>query len=370
MSLIHGLVIWWDHLLVGNGVSWPDKFWFPLNSRPPVILKCATGGVYAACTSAQSIFVLWLACFAFHLSMGNTAGYSNPCAQWWHTECWDLGVPETILDAIMSQVAWDGSIPHVGIIHWVFDLSDKPTILWYIEHSIPVWYPWGPTEEHMCSIEPQGNKYWPPKHILDDAANEFPRILPPPLLSSNSHHWELPEYWLNFSACRNEWWAQKVETPLEKQAHVIREQQPPYVGKVKVYHWVKNDNGQRVHTLLIHREKEDTFEIYKYQIFYSSRYNKWDCSTDFGDHNDDDDDRDTDPGTFTPVDLETGDAVICAPSPSIVMDAGPMPNDQVEGASCKMLASLLDLLQYCFGFLPEFVQALYPTGVHRVTDKD
>lgn len=75
------------------------------------------------------------------------------------TECWDIGVPETILDAIMSQVAWDGSIPHVGIIHWVFDLSDKPTILWYIEHSIPVWYPWGPTEEHMCSIEPQGNKY-------------------------------------------------------------------------------------------------------------------------------------------------------------------------------------------------------------------
>lgn len=142
------------------------------------------------------------------------------------------------------------------------------------------------------------------------------------------------------------------------------------MGKVKVYHWVENDNGQCVHTLLTHREKKDTFEIYKYQIFYSSRYNKWDCSTDFGDHNDDDDNRDTDPGTFTPVDLETGDAVICAPSPAIVMDAGPMPNDQVEGASCKMLASLLDLLQYRFGFLPEFVQALYPTGVHRVTDKD
>lgn len=133
----------------------------PLQLKTSCYLEmCHTpGGVYAVCTSAQSIFVLWLAYFAFHLSMGNTASYSNPCAQWWHTECWDLGVPETILDAIMSQVAWDGSIPHVGIIHRVFDLPDKPTILWYIEHSIPVWYPWGPTEEHMCSIEPQGNKY-------------------------------------------------------------------------------------------------------------------------------------------------------------------------------------------------------------------
>ena len=133
---------------------------------------------------------------------------------------------------------------------------------------------------------------------------------------------------------------------------------------------MENDNGQCVCTLLTYREKEDTFEIYKYQIFYNSRYNDWDCSTNFGDHNDDDDDEDTDPGTFTLVDLEAGGAVIHAPSPSIMMDAGPMPDNQVEGESSKMLAFPLDLLQYCFGFFPKFIQALYPAGVCRVTDKD
>ena len=164
-----------------------------------------------------------------------------------------------------------------------------------------MWYPWGPTEEHMCSIKPWGNKYQPPKHFLDAAVDEIPRILPLPLPSSNnSRHQELPKYWLKFSACGNEQWAQKVETPLEKQAHVTREWHPPTGGKVEVYHWVENVNGQHVHTLFTKRENEDTFELYKYQIFYDSRYNKWDCSTNFGDFNDDDDDSDPDPRTLTP----------------------------------------------------------------------
>ena len=136
--------------------------------------------------------------------------------------------------------------------------------------------------------------------------------------------------------------------------------------KVNVYHWVENDDGQRVRTLLTRREMEDALEIYKYQIFYDSRYNEWDCSTDFGDYNDDDDDPDPkpnpnpdfdpDPNTFVPADFETSNA--------------PMPSDQVEGASSKAHTPLLDLLQYHFGFLPTFVQALYPAGVRRVTDRD
>ena len=102
----------------------------------------------------------------------------------------------------------------------------------------------------------------------------------------------MPEYWLTFKVHRDEHWAQKVETPLEKQARESREKQPPTSGKVKVYHWVENDDGQHVHTLLTHREKGDAFNIYRYQIFYDSRYNEWDCSTDFGDCNNDFDDPD------------------------------------------------------------------------------
>ena len=75
------------------------------------------GGVYAACRYVQGIFVLWLAYFTFQLSMGDKGSYSDPSAQWWCAECQELGVPETILFAIMSQVAWDGSIPCIGIIH-------------------------------------------------------------------------------------------------------------------------------------------------------------------------------------------------------------------------------------------------------------
>ena len=75
--------------------------------------------------------------------------------------------------------------------------------------------------------------------------------------------------------------------------------------------------------LLTHREMEDTLEIYKYQIFYDSRYNKWECSTNFGDYNDDDDDPnpnpnpnfDPDPNSFVPADFKPSNA--------------PMPSDQV-----------------------------------------
>ena len=324
------------------------------------------GALHTACASAQSFFVLWLGYFAFQLSMGDKAGYSDPIAQWWRAEC--VGVPEIILDAVMSQAAWDGSIPRVGLIHQIFDFQDEPTIFWYIDQSIPVWYPWGPFQEHLCSIKPWGNKYRPPKHILDAAANSTPGILPPPLPSSNSCRREMPEYWLTFKARRDERWAQKVETPLEKQARESREKQPPTSGKVKVYHWVENDDGQRVRTLLTHREKGDAFDIYRYQIFYDSRYNEWDCSTDFGDCNDDFDD--PDPEDFVPAVLKTSDSITYAASPPNVMDADPMPSDQVEGASSKMLSPPSDLLQYRFGFLPTFVQALYPAGVCRITDKD
>ena len=57
-------------------------------------------------------------------------------AQWWHAEC--VSVPEIILDAVMSQAAWDGSIPHIGLIHQIFDFQDEPTIFWYINQSIPM----------------------------------------------------------------------------------------------------------------------------------------------------------------------------------------------------------------------------------------
>ena len=70
--------------------------------------------------------------------MADRAGYSDPTAQWWHAECKDLGVPEIILDAVMSQAAWDGSIPCVGLIHQIFDFQDEPTIFWYIDQSIPM----------------------------------------------------------------------------------------------------------------------------------------------------------------------------------------------------------------------------------------
>ena len=203
---------------------------------------------------------------------------------------------------------------------------------------------------------------------LDAAANSTPGILPPPLLSSNSRRQEMPEYWLTFKACRDEHWAQKVETPLENQACESREKQPPTLGKVKVYHWVENVNGQCVRTLLTHREKGDTFDVYRNQIFYDSRYNGWDCSTDFGDCNNDFDN--PDPKDFVPAVLKTSDSITYAASPLNMMDANPMPSDQVEGASSKMLSPPSDLLQYCFGFLPTFIQALYPAGVCRITDKD
>ena len=220
----------------------------------------------------------------------------------------------------------------------------------------------------MCSIKSWGNKYRPPKHILDAAANSTLGILPLPLPSSNSHRQEMPKYWLTFKAHRDEHWAQKVETPQEKQAHENREKQPPTLGKVKVYHWMENDDGQRVCTLLTHREKGDTFDIYRYQIFYDSRYNEWDCSTNFGDCNDDFDDPDLE--DFVPAVLKTSNSITYATSPLNVVDADPMPSDQVEGASSKMLSPPSDLLKYRFGFLPTFVQALYPTGVCRVTDKN
>ena len=228
-------------------------------------------------------------------------------------------------------------------------------------------YLWGPFQEHLCSIKPWGNKYWPPKHILDTAVNLTLGILPPPLLSSNLCHWEMPKYWLTFKACRDEHWAQKVETPLEKQACKSREKQTPTLGKFKVYHSVENDNGQCVCTLLTHKEKGDAFNICRYQIFYDSRFNEWDCSTNFGDCNNDFDD--PGPKDFIPEVLKTSDSITYTASPN-AMDTDPMPSNQVEGASSEMLSPPLDLLQYCFGFLLTFIQALYPTGVCRITDKD
>ena len=124
---------------------------------------------------------------------------------------------------------------------------------------------------------------------------------------------------------------------------------------------MENGNGQHVCTLLTHREKGETFDIYRYQIFYDPRYNEWDCSIDFGDCNNDFDD--PIPEDFIPAVLKTSDSITYMASPPNVMNADPMPSNQVEGASSN-------LLQYHFGFLLTFIQALYPTGVCRIMDKD
>ena len=104
------------------------------------------GALHTACASAQSLFILWLGYFTFQLSMGDRAGYSDPTAQWWHAEC--VGVPEIILDAVMSQAAWDSSIPCIGLICQIFDFQDDHFLVhWSID---PHCYAKGTTKITKC----------------------------------------------------------------------------------------------------------------------------------------------------------------------------------------------------------------------------
>ena len=193
------------------------------------------------------------------------------------------------------------------------------------------------------------------------------------------------------------------------------QQLPPFASKVKVYHWEVNNNQKHICTSITQKAREDCFNVYRYQFFYDLRYNEWDCSTDFGDYNNDNDDDvnttfdymqpqiplankdtqnastastmahdampvDTKPSDSIPINTAAADIepsnpipIDLAPSTAASNVAGsastPLPSNKDEGASSE-IATPADLLQSHYGFLPAFVQSLHLSGSCPITDKD
>lgn len=144
-------------------------------SKYHLVHSTRKGAAYA-CRRAQDILAMWMAYFAYQLSAGSEYGEQNPCSSvpsttWWWKECKDKGVPQHILELVYSNSLSDGTIPRAGIFRKVFEFGDQPSIKWYVDRGIPVWYPWMVEEESQMTIprfEQWGKRYRPPQCLLNN----------------------------------------------------------------------------------------------------------------------------------------------------------------------------------------------------------
>ena len=199
----------------------------------------------------------------------------------------------TWVDAISASTICDFSInnPRAGIFLKLPNQGPsprQPSIRWFCERGIPVWYRWGPAEHELAKqsefyrgLAPLTDNPGIPSLFTDPQhAITLASATAAPARSSGSKSWQ--EYFADLEKENLE--RAKVESAKDRERRLNRERQPP-TRSAKVIEWVQPINGGNQ---LIPEEKRvaervDILEMYedKYKR-YDSFNNTWHICEEFG----------------------------------------------------------------------------------------
>lgn len=176
---------------------------------------------------------------------------------------------EAVLAGIRQQLGqFTPWYPRAGVFVDLCSSEEQPTVDFFVQLNIPVWYPWGVAEEAEAHRNPSyWTKYTPPAHKLQQARtflSATPRMAPLP----KEHEGDDVQPWTNFFANR----ARRVIGPM-----------PRKKPNMKVYHWEKDDNGKWQRVAVLKQLRSETLDEYgRNQKVFDERSNEWDCCTDMG----------------------------------------------------------------------------------------
>ncbi|KJA22157.1 hypothetical protein HYPSUDRAFT_668406 [Hypholoma sublateritium FD-334 SS-4] len=174
---------------------------------------------------------------------------------------------EHTMSEIRQQLGqFSPTYPRAGVFIDLSDSQVQPTVEFFVRCGIPVWYPWGATEESLARKNPNHwTRYIPPFHLLQCAHSNVTPGVPTAIAEVPSDD---DKPWESFFAERQRRAAGR--TPSRKPT-------------MKVYHWAKDALGQwnRIQVAL-HIQQETLGDYGKRQKVFDERSNEWDCCTEMG----------------------------------------------------------------------------------------
>ncbi|KAJ2912293.1 hypothetical protein MD484_g8123, partial [Candolleomyces efflorescens] len=231
-------------------------------------------------------FSVWLGALSYCIAMADTrqwvtkelkfTGYPN-----WRKVLMEEGFSEGWIDDVVRSPVGQylPQYPRVGcILEIVKEHPDQPMGMWFANHSVPVWWRWGPEEEAYCK---QWNMTWylpqspPPAKESPTVLTERPKT---PLTCKE------PE-WIAFFQRREDRYSHitATESRLDRQRRENRTRDRP-VRTAKVFEWLESYDEPNTwkRTPVTQKCKLDTFELYRnHQMRYDPFFNEWDLCEHF-----------------------------------------------------------------------------------------
>lgn len=278
-------------------------------------------------------FLVWMGLFSYLIAVAETKeqslqAYPNLRIAAWTTHLRDNGFHQAWIDDILSSVvcSFDLRTPRAGIfINLRPGQSNQPSLDWYCEYGIPVWYELTKDSPALpdkfspglhSSLSAVFTTSGPQPHSPDarKSATDSPLSLSAgfPLVISESYTGtqsaptasspmsvDANSEWKAFFAARESQNASIIakEDQLQRQRRLSRAKTPA-TKSAKVFEWLEDNNGVYRRQAVLGKYKLDTFEGYtKNQLRYDAVWNEWDCCVAFALHQsnlDDDDDSDFD----------------------------------------------------------------------------
>ena len=193
--------------------------------------------------------------------------------------------PQTLLCAIHSCVARFDANSRVGIFLDIVQPQEHQfSVDWFMKFNVPIWYPWGSSEQAAALNMSSVSRLAPLPHHLQHVAmilHKSPSEMLPQIGGITAPD---RQPWIAFLVKRQEMNAnrEKRESPEERRKRLNRERQHPTAG-ARVFEWEKDDNDVYQRVEVPKAERTDVLENYgRNQKVYDAFFNEWDCIAELG----------------------------------------------------------------------------------------
>jgi hypothetical protein len=193
--------------------------------------------------------------------------------------------PQTLLCVIQNCVARFDTNSRVGIfLDIVRPQQHQFSVDWFMKFNVPVWYPWGSSEQAAALDMSSVSRLAPLPHHLQHVATILHKSPSEMLPGNGGVIVSDRQPWIIFLAKRQEMMVnmEKRESPEERRKRLDRERQHPTAG-ARVFEWEKDDNDVYRRVEVPKAERTDVLEDYgRNQKVYDAFFNEWDCIAELG----------------------------------------------------------------------------------------
>ncbi|KAF8180613.1 hypothetical protein BJ912DRAFT_1062392 [Pholiota molesta] len=169
IRLIHGIT----HGISANFPPTPSDFHYDCPHR-------SFGVARRMITLARDWFAIWMGVLGFLIAQASKlpmkncpkppAGFPVELPPWYWLLNTTMGYSPSWLDGLLSSSVVDPECARTGVIYRLSDRDrDRPLPIFFLDHNVPIWFPWTSVEEYAVKHNPSLLPFAPPSFLLQKA---------------------------------------------------------------------------------------------------------------------------------------------------------------------------------------------------------